>query len=208
MPKTLDYGLPMCSESSWLFGFTDSREEDAMAGMLWCEQRWELLPARSDSRCTLLDKVASGLPVTCLHTPRFHINSKHKNWRHIKRVHGLSHLLMNVSHSVLAGLVADRSVSVVPHQSDPRSQSLQGREKLDRRCFPGGLAQLTCAIRQKATWGAAAPNNRCGFVFTQTHNYIYFFGSVNPDVPNVWATPTITPRGMIGSLGAQSAQQD
>lgn len=37
MPKTLDYGLPMCSESSWLFGFTDSGEEDAMAGMLWCE---------------------------------------------------------------------------------------------------------------------------------------------------------------------------
>lgn len=58
MPKKLDYGLPMCSESSWLFGFTDSREEDAMAGMLWCEQRWELLPARSDSRRTSLDKVA------------------------------------------------------------------------------------------------------------------------------------------------------
>lgn len=35
----LDYRLPMCSESAWLFGFTDSREEDAMAGMLWCERR-------------------------------------------------------------------------------------------------------------------------------------------------------------------------
>lgn len=93
------------------------------------------------------------LPVTCLHTPRFHIDSKHKNWRHIKRVHGPSHLLMNVSHSLLAGLAADRSVSVVPHQSRPRSQSLWGRETLDRRCFPGGLSQLACRHPAKSHAG-------------------------------------------------------
>lgn len=52
----------MRSESSLLFGFTDSRGEDAMAGMLWCEQWWTLLPVLTDSWCISAsgrDKVAS-----------------------------------------------------------------------------------------------------------------------------------------------------
>lgn len=65
----LDYRLPMCSESSWLFGFTDSREEDAMAGMQWCEQWWALLPELTDSWCCLdRDKAVFFFTVTWLHS--------------------------------------------------------------------------------------------------------------------------------------------
>ncbi len=77
----------MCSESSWLFGFTDSREEDAMAGMLWCEQWWTLLPALSDSWCSSasrVDKVASVCHMVAYYmlshqliTPRW---TKHPFW--------------------------------------------------------------------------------------------------------------------------------
>lgn len=75
----------MCSESSWLFGFTDSREEDAMAGMLWCEQWWTLLPALSDSCSSAREQMKWLLSVTWLHTICFHFfNWLHPRWKWTK----------------------------------------------------------------------------------------------------------------------------
>ncbi|TNN63167.1 hypothetical protein EYF80_026631 [Liparis tanakae] len=62
----LDYRSPMCSESSRLFDGADGRGEDAMAGMLWCEQRRTLLPALSDSWCSS----ASGVDKSILKFPQ------------------------------------------------------------------------------------------------------------------------------------------
>lgn len=70
----------MCSESSWLFGFTDSREEDAMAGMLWCEQWWTLLPVLSDSSASRVDKVASVCHMVAYYMLSHQLITPHWKW--------------------------------------------------------------------------------------------------------------------------------
>lgn len=148
----------MCSESSWLSGFTDSREEDAMAGMLWCEQWWTLLPALSDSCSSAREQIKWSLSVTWLHTICFHINWLHPRWKWTKhpfqnmksRQHKCSWVVACscsftcYSCHAISG-VELASIASVTHQSCPitatRCRVAEGG-KWERRCFPGKVQQL------------------------------------------------------------------
>lgn len=73
----------MCSEPSRLFDGADGRGEDAMAGMLWCEQRRTLLPALSDGWCSSAsgaDKVASVCHMVAYFKRSHQLISPHWKW--------------------------------------------------------------------------------------------------------------------------------
>ena len=165
----------MCCESSWLFGFTDSREEDAMAGMLWCEQWWTLLPVLSDSCCSseAAELIKWLLSVTRSHTICFHINWLHpagKGTKHpFAKANGRRHTcswvvacFLPLSHAILVRLSVAWSATLSPASHIKAVLSVPlvakwlwgggGAQKWESRCFPRGVQQIKSRIWEMTVW--------------------------------------------------------
>lgn len=173
-----------------------------MAGMLWCERRWKLLPALSDSRCTSPDKVVSA--VTRLHTLRFHVDSKRRIGDTLKAFLG-RHISSRMFRIRCSHSSSDRrrcptskrsSFPVTAGQGEVGRKVLSGNSCSNYVCRPTNN-RVGCRRSQQLRWFSLS---------TQTRNYIYFLGSVNLRIPNEHLPPSLL-EGWSEALGCNQRNE-
>lgn len=176
-----------------------------MAGMLWCEQWWTLLPVLSDSCCSseAAEPIKWLLSVTWSHTICFHINWLHpagKGTEHpFAYTNGRRHTcswvvacFLPLSHAILVRLSAAWSATLSPTSHIKAVLSVPLVAKWLRG---GGKSGKVGAFQEEFSKSRAGSEKWlfgwCGFLSPASHNYI--FCMCKSHFLSAWVTPISSP---------------